>query len=60
MLWKMYMVYASEKCYFGTLLFERFFHPTFRVGGPMEYLRGPRVKRSKEMGRKAITKSNRF
>ena len=30
------------------------FHPTFRIGGPMEYLRDPRVERSAEMGRKAI------
>ena len=28
-----------------------FSHPTFRIGGPMEYLRGLRVERSVEMGR---------
>ena len=46
-------VCGRKKIHFGTQasLFVLFFHPVFRLGGPMEYFRGPRVERSGEMGR---------
>ena len=39
------------------------FHPTFRIGGPMEYVRSRRVERSVEMGMgqlKNKTKQNKI
>ena len=53
-------VLISEKSYFDTLIFRMFFsHPTFRIGGPMEYLRGLRVERSERNGEKSYKKTNK-